>query len=74
MKKENLIALMLIPMFGWSILSIGMLFATLAGMIPMLLFINIFLAGTMAFIIGLICIILILAVSEESEDQPEASQ
>ena len=74
MKKENLIALMLIPMFGWSILSISMFFATLAGMIPMLLFINIFLAGTMAFIIGLICIILILAVSKESEEQPEVSK
>ena len=68
MKRENLIALMLIPMFGWSILSIGMFFATLAGMIPMLLFINIFLAGTMAFIIGLICIILILAISNEKSE------
>ena len=68
MRKGDLIALMLIPMFGWSILSIGMFFATLAGMIPMLLFINIFLAGTMAFIIGLICIILILAISNEKSE------
>ena len=74
MKKENLIALMLIPMFGWSILSIGMFFATLAGMIPMLLFINIFFAGTMAIQIGVIGIVIILALSEESEEQPEASE
>ena len=74
MKKEALIALMLIPMFGWSILSIGMFFATLAGMIPMLLFINIFLAGTMAIQIGVIGIVIILALSEESEEQAKASE
>ena len=74
MKKENLIALMLIPMFGWSILSIGMFFATLAGMIPMLLFINIFSVGAMAFLISVGGIMIILALSEESEKQAEASK
>jgi hypothetical protein len=74
MKKENLIALMLIPMFAWSILSIGMFFATLAGMIPMLLFINIFSVGAMAFLISVGGIMIILALSEESEKQAEASK
>ena len=74
MKKENLIALMLIPMFAWSILSIGMFFATLAGMIPMLLFINIFSVGAMAFLISVGGIMIILALSEESEKQAEASE
>ena len=74
MKKEALIALMLIPMFGWSILSIGMFFATLAGMIPMLLFINIFSVGAMAFLISVGGIMIILALSEESEKQAEASK
>ena len=74
MRKGDLIALMLIPMFGWSILSIGMFFATLAGMIPMLLFINIFSAGTMAILISVIGIVIILALSEESEEQAQASK
>lgn len=74
MRKGDLIALMLIPMFAWSILSIGMFFATLAGMIPMLLFINIFSAGAMASLISVGGIMIILALSEESEKQPEASQ
>ena len=74
MKKENLIALIVILMFGWSILSIGMFFATIAGMIPMLLFINLFFAGAMTGALGIICIMIILALSEEPENQPEASQ
>ena len=65
---------MLIPMFSWSILSIIMFFATVAGMIPMLLFINIFSAGAMAALISVGGIMIILALSEESEEQAQASQ
>ena len=71
MTKGDPIDLIIFLMFGWSILSIIMFFATIAGMIPMLLLISIFEAGAIAIAIGLICIMIISAVSEK---QREASQ
>ena len=70
MNKENLIKLIICLMFSWSILSIIMFFATIAGMILMLLFINIFFTGAIAVALGIISIMIILALSKK---QSEAS-